>query len=156
MADMTENSTLLTQLTDEAAIRDISARFGMAATTQDYETFRTLWAPDGVWRIGAPYAQRAEGIDDISAMLRRFWEGNDYFMQFTAQGPIDIDGDTATSRSLCQEFGSGPNGRYYRTHGIWTDRFRRLNGGWVFTERAWQYLWVDFSPFTGDTFPLNP
>ncbi len=33
---------------------------------------------------------------------------------------------------------------------------RTGSGGWVFTNRTYRYLWLDMSPFTGDTFPILP
>ena len=152
---MTENNTLLARLADESAIRDLVARFGLAATNNDASAFRSLWAEDCAWVIAEPYPQRAEGRDQIAEMLARFWDGNDFFMQFTTQGPIEIHDDDASSQSLCQEFARGGADRFYRTSGIWSDRFRRTAEGWRFTERSWRYLWVDFSPFTGDIFPAS-
>ncbi|SNY24285.1 hypothetical protein [Paractinoplanes atraurantiacus] len=61
-----------------------------------------------------------------------------------------VIGDTATTRSMCHEAARGPGESYYRNNGVWTDTFRRTRDGWVFTNRTFQYLWLDFSPFTGD------
>ena len=46
----------LQQLEDEAAIRDLAARFADAATRADYETIRSLFTPDAVFTIGEPFA----------------------------------------------------------------------------------------------------
>jgi ketosteroid isomerase-like protein len=46
----------LEHLEDEAAIRDLVARFADAATRADYETVRSLFKPDAVFTIGEPFA----------------------------------------------------------------------------------------------------
>lgn len=152
---MTNTDEALRRLIDEAGIRDAFARFGMAATLGDVGGLRELWTDDSVWTIGAPANHTAQGVDDIAAMYEGLRAGNDYFVQLTTPGAVTIDGDTATVRSLCQEFASGPNERYYRTTGIWNDRLRRTDAGWRFVERTWQYLWVDYSPYSGQTFAVE-
>lgn len=151
----TEDS--LTRLLDEAAVRDATARFADTATHADYDGFRALWADDAEWVIGGPQGQpferRASGIDDIVSMFRGLRDGRDYFVQFAVQGPIEINGDDATARCVCHEAARGPGENYYRTNGVWSDRLRRSDHGWVFTSRTYRYLWLDLSPFSGDIFP---
>ncbi|MBO1755278.1 nuclear transport factor 2 family protein [Allobranchiibius sp. CTAmp26] len=144
--------TRLARLLDEAAIRDLIARFADCAIREDYDTFATLWAPDARWTIGKPTDIAASGTDDIVAMLRHLWQGNDYFTHFAIPGTVDLDGDTATTRTVCHEAASGPDGRFYRNNGVWSDRFQRTSDGWVFASRQYTYLWVDFSEFSGDAF----
>lgn len=148
------SSAALSRLIDEAAIRDTTARFADAATNGDFDAFRAVWAEDSEWVIGStdgqPFERRAEGVDDIVAMYRTLRAERDYFIQFAVQGTIDIRGDEATARCFCHEAARGPGDSHYRNNGIWTDRLRRSGDGWVFTSRTYQYLWLDFSPFSGD------
>ena len=150
----------LARLLDEAAIRDATARFADSIMRQDYDGFRALWADDAEWVIGGtegqPFERRATGVDDIVSMLRDLWKGNDSFVHFAVQGVIEVDGDDATARCVCHEQARGPEGRYYRTHGVWSDHLRRAGNGWVFSSRTYHYLWLDLSPFTGDTFSFLP
>jgi len=46
----------LQHLEDEAAIRDLAARFADAATRGDHVTIRSLFMPDGIFTIGEPFA----------------------------------------------------------------------------------------------------
>ena len=153
---MSENEASLTRLLDEAAIRDATARFADTAIHADYDGFRTLWADDAEWVIGGtegqPFERRAQGVDDIVAMLRNLRDEREYFVQIAVQGPIEINGDEATAHCVCHEAARGPGESYYRNNGVWLDRLRRSNNGWVFTNRTYQYLWLDLSPFTGDVF----
>ncbi len=154
----TDNAALLIRLLDEAAIRDATARFADAATSADYGGFRTLWADDAEWVIGGtesqPFERRAKGIGDIVSMFRTLRDERDYFAQFALPGSIEINGDDARTRCMCYEAARGPGESYYRNTGVWSDHLRRSANGWVFKSRTYQYLWLDLSPFSGETFPV--
>lgn len=156
---MPNTEASLTRLLDEAAIRDATARFADILMRADYDGFRTLWADDAEWAIGGtegqPFERRAKGVDDIVSLFRDLWKGNDSFVHFAVQGVIEVNGDDATAQCVCHEQARGPEGRYYRTHGVWSDRLRRSDKGWVFTSRIYRYLWLDFSPFSGDIFSFS-
>ncbi|MBO3748596.1 nuclear transport factor 2 family protein [Streptosporangiaceae bacterium NEAU-GS5] len=153
---MSDNESSIARLLDEAAIRDTTARFADATTVGDYDGFRSLWADDAEWVIGAtegqPFERRAQGVDDIVSLYRTLREDREYFIQFAIPGSIEINGDEATARCICHEAARGPGESYYRNNGIWSDRLRRSDNGWVFTSRTYRYLWLDLSPFPGDVF----
>lgn len=151
---MSDHQASLDRLLDEASIRSTIARFTDTSTRADYEGFRTLWADDAEVVIGKPFEVSMTGVDDIVSWLRQLWTGKEFFVQFALPGAIEIDGDDATARCICNEAARGPGETYYRNHGVFSDHLRRWNDGWVFTNRTYQYLWLDTSPFTGDTFPL--
>ena len=149
---MSSPEMTLSRLLDEASIRDATARFADAATRGDFDRFREMWAVDAQWSIGDRVHD--VGVDDIVSTFRRLRDGRDFFVQFAVQGPIEIDGDEATTSCICHEAARGPGEAYYRNHCVVVDRLRRSGTGWVFTNRAFQYLWLDTSPFTGDGFQL--
>jgi ketosteroid isomerase-like protein len=155
--EITNNAASLARLLDEAAIRDAIARFADAATSGDSDGFRTLWADDAEWVIGStegqPFESHSKGIDEIVSHFRQLRDDKEYFIQFAVPGSIEINGDDATISCLCYEAGRGP-GEYYRNTGIDTVRLRRSGNDWVFTSRAYRYLWLDFSPFSGDIFQV--
>jgi hypothetical protein len=153
---MLDDPSALTRLLDEASIRRATARFADAAIRADYDGFRAVWAERAEWTIGVPPKVRASGVDDIVSMLRRLRDGREFFVQSAVQGAIEIDGDDATSSCVCHEAARGPGENYYRNHSVSIDRLKRARDGWVFTHRAFQYLWLDTSPFTGDAFTLPP
>ena len=156
---MSDTEASLARLLDEAAIRDATARFADAAIHADYDAFRTLWADDAEWVIGdtegQPFERHARGVDDIVALFRTLRDEREHFVQFAIPGSIDINGDDATARCVCHEAARGPGESYYRNSGVWFDRLRRSDNGWVFTSRTYQYLWLDLSPFPGDVFPAQ-
>lgn len=137
----------LARLVDEAAIRDATARFADAATRGDIGGFRAMWADDAVFDIGDRV--HAVGVDDIESTFRGLREGRELFVQFAVQGSIHIDGDEARTSCIVHEAARGPGETYYRNHCIANDRLRRASDGWVFTHRAFLYLWLDTSPFSG-------
>ena len=155
--EITNNAASLARLLDEAAIRDAIARFADAATSGDSDGFRTLWTDDAEWVIGStegqPFESHSKGIGEIVSHFRHLRDDKEYFIQFAVPGSIEINGDDATVRCLCYEAGRGP-GEYYRNTGIDTVRLRRSGNDWVFTSRSYQYLWLDFSPFSGDIFQV--
>ena len=61
----------LQHLEDEAAIRDLAARFADAATRADYETIRSLFTPDAVFTIGEPFAVTCN-VRDLMKLLHSF------------------------------------------------------------------------------------
>ena len=135
-------------------IRRTTARFADTAMRGDYAGFGAVWAPDARWIIGEPPRVDATGIEDIVATLHRLRGGREFFVQFAVQGPIEIEGDTATTTCVCHEAARGPGESYYRTHCVAFDRLTRVGDGWVFAARTFRYLWLDTSPFSGNSVPL--
>ena len=95
----------LQHLEDEAAIRDLAARFADAATRADYETISSLFTPDAVFTIGEPFAVTCKGIDEIVAHIHKLRDGKDFFVEFVHSGLIQLDGNTASARWLLREVG---------------------------------------------------
>ena len=114
--------------------------------------FRSVWVADGEWIIGqAPHEQRVSGIDDIAATPA----GRQGLLRaIRVCRVIDIDGNEATTRTLCHEAARGPSETYYRNHSVAFDRLRRAGDDWVFASRSFQYLRLDTTAYGGGAFPL--
>jgi SnoaL-like domain len=89
----------LEHLEDEAAIRDLVARFADAATRGDYETVRSLFKPDAVFTIGEPFATTSRGVDEIVALIHKLRDGKDFFVEFVHSGLVQLDGKTRRQRA---------------------------------------------------------
>lgn len=153
---MSDDKALLNRLLDEASIRNAIARFGDTAMMADYDGFRELWSDDAEWVIGKPHEMRVSGVDDIVALLKTLRTSRgEKFVHFAIPGVIVIDGDEAMTRCVINEAARGTGESHYRTHGIFFDRLRRSNNGWVFTNRTYHYIWLDSSAFSGDMFALS-
>ena len=146
----------LTRLADEAAIRDAILHFGDYASRGVYDAFEALWAPDAVWVIGPPANARLTGVADIVAHYHHLWDGKTFFQQLASPGAIQIKGDEATAQAIIDESAIGANNTFYRTKGVYFDKLRRAGEKWIFTERVYEYQWLDLSPFSGEAFKLTP
>ena len=111
----------LQHLEDEAAIRDLAARFADAATRADYETIRSLFSPDAVFTIGEPFAVTCKGPNEIVALIHKLRDGKDFFVQFVHSGLVQLDGVRALA---CARGGYGSR----------KERFRKelLQQFWIF------------------------
>lgn len=138
---------------DELSIRNLVAHYSDAVNQRDLAAFRQLWADDAVWEIGPPLQARAEGIDEIVALLRRLLQAEQYFMQMTHSGVIQMKGDRATTRFVVRERGRGES-TYYDCLAVYEDVVVREAGGWHFAKRVYRYRFLDQSPFSGDVFPI--
>ena len=83
---LNDNAAPTSDLADEAAIRNITARFADILMRADYDTLSTLWSDDAAWVIGGiegqPFERRAHGVDDIVSLFCDLWKDNDYFVHF--------------------------------------------------------------------------
>jgi len=148
----------LQHLEDEAAIRELVARFADAATRGDHKTLRSLFKPDAVFTIGEPFAVICKGIDEIGALLHKLRDGKDFFVEFIHSGLIQLDGNTASARWLVREVGLGPGkigaGKsYYNNFGFFIDELEKVDGKWLFKTRTYPYL--DTDAFTGKAVTLS-
>ncbi|BEM07350.1 hypothetical protein SM14VA4_49220 (plasmid) [Serratia marcescens] len=152
---MKPTESAIARLIDESAIRDAAARFADTCIRGDHGGFRRLWAEDGVWVIGKPFEVRCEGVEAIADMLHHLRDEREFFVQYLPQAVIDINGDEATARWVCREIARGPGETYYENLAFYHDRLRRAGDRWVFSERAYEYIWLNTAPFPGDVFKLD-
>lgn len=151
---LTKKNGRLKELEDKAEIHALVARFADAATTNDYDTFKSLWAKNGTWTIHKPYFATAEGVEKIDEMFRSLEKGRAFFVQFVHTGVIELDGDKATARWVVHEVSEGPEASYYNNYAMYIDSLKKVKGGWRFVKRDYHYMWVDKGSFGGDVFPL--
>ena len=121
-------STIEQRLQDEAAIRDLSARFEDAATRADH---KTLFKPDAIFMIGEPASVTLKGVEEIDAHIQKLRDGKDFFVQFVHSGLIQIEGNTASARWLMREVALGPaksgSGKsYYNNFGLFIDELEKV------------------------------
>lgn len=151
--DVDELSRRVKRIEDELAIRNLVARFTDAVNERDPSAFRRLWADDATWEIGAPLAASAQGVDAIVDMLSRLLAVKPMFIQLTHSGVIAFTGDdTATARFTERERGKGSDD-YYENLAVYHDEFVRLDDGWRFKRRYYQYRYLDTSAFAGAALP---
>lgn len=155
MSDLTNIQARLRAIEDQLEIQGLAARFSDAVNERNFEAFRGLWRSDRpIWEIGPPLQARAEGIDEIVAMLRRLMQAEQYFMQMTHSAVIEIKGDQATARFVERERGRGESS-YYDSLAVYEDVLVREADGWRFAKRSYHYRFLDQNPFGGDAFRVT-
>jgi ketosteroid isomerase-like protein len=149
---MTDLESRLRVLEDQMAVQQLAARFTDAVNERNVPAFDGLWASDGaIWEIGRPLAARAQGQQNIVAMLGQLMRIQTYFMQLTHSGVITIEGDRATARWDMRERGKG-DGSYYDNLAVYDDVLVRERHGWRFLSRSYTYRFLDQSAFAGEAF----
>ncbi len=141
------------KLEDEAAIRDLAATFADAATRNDKTLLASVWKKDGVFTIESPLKNVCNGVDEIIALISKLRDDKEFFVQFVHSGVIEVKGDHATARWIMREVGKGGE-KYYHNYGVCSDAMEKVDGKWLFSERAWHFAYLDFSPFTGTGYAL--
>jgi uncharacterized protein (TIGR02246 family) len=145
------------RLAIDAEIRDLAARFSDAVNRRDPDAFGDLFADDGVWEIGEPFASRAAGRQNVTTMFKNLWAPWDFFFQMTHSGVIDVAADrqTATARWEIQEIARTPDGsQSYDNVAMYYDRLVRTpDGSWRFAERRYHYVWVSSADLGGRSIP---
>lgn len=139
----------------ELAIRNLVSEFALITFTPDFENvFRSLWAPDGYWTLTEPFPNEAQGIDELVDLAITLGSGWEFFVQFVHSGVVKVDGDHATGTWILQEVARGGD-RYYDNYALYEDVYVQLDGKWVFSERHYNYIFLDESPFPGESFPVT-
>ncbi|MGW4487605.1 nuclear transport factor 2 family protein [Amycolatopsis sp. NPDC004368] len=139
-------------LADRVEIGALAAEFTDAGMTHDYDRLASLFAEDGVHRIGDAGIELS-GRTEIRRGIERARQLWEYFLQTAHSGPIRLDGDTATGRTYIVEFGRLRDGSSHLNQSVYHDRYRRTADGWKFTERSYEMHYVDTTPLTGQASP---
>ena len=121
---------------DKVEIQETISRYHEGASTFDLGRIIATFLPDGVWEV--PFLKlRAEGHDGIRETMAALVAPIEYLVQINAPAVIDLDGDTASARSLvreCAMFRDG--GVYMDVVGQFNDQLARTSDGWRFAHRT--------------------
>ena len=141
------------KLEDESAIRSLAAAFADAATRHDMKELAATYKNDGVFTIGAPLLNKADGVEAIVAFISKLRGDKEFFVQFVHSGVIKLDGNGAKAQWLIEEAAKGGE-KYYHNYCVVSDRMEKIDGKWLFAERYFHFAYLDFSPFTGNAHVL--
>lgn len=123
--------------TDEEQIRRLLGRFSHYLDGRKFKEWSETFAEDGRFGVRHGRAAILEGI--LAGELARIPELQRKHAVVNAV--IDVDGDSATSVSDLVMFDRMGDAAWTIRIGRYTDRLRRENGQWLFTER--QLEWID-------------
>jgi ketosteroid isomerase-like protein len=135
-------------IADRVEIEALRGEFTDAAMMRDYDRLASLFTPDGALRMPNIPAELV-GQDAIRAFGRRVPDLQDFLVQNTHPGTIQLDGDTASGRAYMSELGRARDGRSSLNYAIYHDRYQRTPGGWKFTERVYEVRYEDSTPLAG-------
>jgi ketosteroid isomerase-like protein len=138
----------LRAIADRFEIEALRGEFTDAGMMGDYDRFASLFTPDGAWRM--PHIPvEFVGREEIRAGIERLQGLWDYFVQTPHPGTIQLGGDTAVGRAYIAELGRMRDGSSHLNYAVYHDRYRRTPGGWKFTERVYEVLYLDTTPLAG-------
>jgi len=126
---------------DELAIRRLVAVYADAVNRRDGPLWASTWAEDGVWDL---MGNEITGKDVVVDMWNKAMNGFDFVVQLVYQGTLEIDGASATGRWYLAEHlrpQGSQSGRF--NIGTYADKYRRVDGNWLFTRRTYNILYND-------------
>jgi ketosteroid isomerase-like protein len=133
----------LRRLLDEAAMRDVLARYARAIDRMDWDLLRSCYHPDAIDEHG-----RYNGdVEGFIAWLERELPAYSATLHTLNQQRIEIDGDAAFSETYCVAYHRSADQREDRTLLVrYCDRFERRDGEWRIAHRRCVYEWVRIDP----------
>jgi ketosteroid isomerase-like protein len=136
-------------MSEQFSIQQTISRYAEGASRADWDQVLSTYMPDGVWEITA-FGARFEGRKAIQDGLRQFCDPMDYIVQLNGPALIEINGGTATARSVIRECGKyvGRN-EALEVLGFYADKLVRTTDGWKFTHRIFELRGMH-------SFPLSP
>jgi ketosteroid isomerase-like protein len=125
---------------DKIEIQETISRYHEGASTFDLEQIIATFLPDAVWEVPS-MKLRAEGHAGIRETMTALVGSLEYLVQINAPAIIDVDGDTATARSLIRECTRFRDADVYMdVVGQFNDRLERTSDGWRFAQRVFTVL----------------
>ena len=140
----------LRRVADELAIRSLVAQYADGVTRNDGDTWIDTWAADGSWTLGG-------NTSTGHAKLMATWTGLMALFEKVIQLPqharLDIAGDRATGRWGMIELGRSTSGVASLSVGTYEDVYRRLDSGWKFAERRFEFSYTGPPDLSGHWAP---
>ena len=127
-----------TSAEERFAIQDLYARYAWALDTGDYETYASLFTPDGAFiERGVPYRGRPAMADHVRELVTPMKPGNRHHNTQI----LFEDGDSERCRLRCYSthiFRPDPDGpSVVRLQGFYRDVCVKAGGVWYFEQREW-------------------
>ncbi|MFA7584625.1 MAG: nuclear transport factor 2 family protein [Novosphingobium sp.] len=122
---------------DRMAIRELYDTYGDASCRGDVETFLSCWAQDGQWNT---HLFQCTGTAELREQWNALWTGFDKVAFIGNVLSIEVDGDTASTRSLAREVIALKGGGVFKLAGLYRDSLVRQDGAWRFLKRDYEVL----------------
>jgi ketosteroid isomerase-like protein len=121
---------------EKVEIQETISRYHEGASKFDWDAIIATFLPDGIWEVPS-LKVRAEGHAGLRETMPALVETIEYLVQINAPAIIEVDGETASARSLIRELAKfRDGGMYMDVVGQFDDRLRRTPEGWRFAHRT--------------------
>lgn len=124
------------RLEDRVAIEELIANYCHGVDEREEELFLSIWAEDAKYILSEAFGGKSSGLAAIKGVVHGLWEGFTEFHHHTTNIVIDLDGDAASARSNVDVTGTHNDGRALMMSATYTDKFKRQDGEWKFSERT--------------------
>lgn len=136
------------EISDRLELIDLMVRYSHAVDTRAWDSFDDIFTPDATIDYTAFGGPRGT-VPEITAYLAETLAGFPAFQHLVSNPMLDIDGDTATGRTMCfnpmavaRPDGEKGGPRMFFC-GLWyLDRFVRTADGWRIAERSEEKSWT--------------
>lgn len=145
----------LQRIKDEWEIKALADKFSDAANRKDGAQFQSLWAKDGIWKIGPPINVEFKGKENMGASVTHMLDLWDFFVQLSTSSVIQVNGDQATARFYVNEIArkaDDKTGNYNLS--MYEDELIKENGKWVFLKRTYHTIYQEAPNYKGLVQPL--
>ncbi|HAP76570.1 MAG TPA: hypothetical protein DCR14_10845 [Acidimicrobiaceae bacterium] len=123
----------------DTALRQLVARFADSAARLDADEARTLWVKDARWEAG----DVAEGIDAVMELWDQRYGSCKWVVQGCTNAVFEVDesAGTATGRvTVTEQWQRRKGSDINSVLGVFTDRYVRRDGTWLFAERVFERI----------------
>ena len=131
----------LQEISDRLEIQELFARYSHAIDSKQFDALREVFTPDAWIDYTATGGAKGD-LESIIGYLKEVLPGFPSFQHLVANAIIELDGDAATSRTMCHNpmvLRRGDDGRVEQLMvvGLWyVDRLVRTPDGWRIAERV--------------------
>ena len=121
-------------LEDRLLIRELYGRYADASWRGDREDWVSCFTDGGRW---TSHLFDCTGKDELRETWDELWADWSHVAFLSEIGSIEVDGDTARTRSYAREIVQFRNGGIFKLAGHYQDELVRLDGVWFFSSRAY-------------------
>ena len=129
------------EISDRLEIQELFARYSHAIDSKQFDLLRDVFTPDA-WIDYTATGGAKGALEEIIAYLKEVLPGFPAYQHLVANCIIELDGDTATSRTMCHNpmvLAQGEDGRIAQMMvvGLWyVDELVRTPAGWRIRQRV--------------------
>jgi ketosteroid isomerase-like protein len=123
---------------DRQAINDLVNLYVDAVIRHDAKLWRSLWTIDAEWSL---MGTLASGKQDIGDMWENAMANYPFAVHLAHPVQVITDGDTGRGRWYIQEILREAEGPAVFAFGVYTDRYQKVEGQWLFSYRRFDLMY---------------